>query len=154
MAQLDAPRASDYEIVCEGSAGAVRLAPSAIAKYREAIAGQDVLSQRRKVQLGRYFGVFCERDDVHTQLNPLQFKKEGNFKDGNGAEVAVWAFKAWKWRVYGGILTVSGKRCFVGTRVDPDKKKDKADQALLRATAKDIGRLFEARGRRPGVKNG
>lgn len=154
MAQPVAPRASDYEIVLEGDAGAVRLSPSAVARYRAAIAGQDALSVQRKVHLERYFRAFCERGDFHAQLNPKQFKKEGSFKDGNGTEVGVWVFKAWKLRVYGGILTVSGKRCFVGTRVDPDKKRDRADQALLRATAKDIGRLVEARSKRAGVRNG
>ena len=34
---------------------------------------------------------------------------------------------------------------FVGTRVDADKKQDKADHALLSATAKDIGALQEYR---------
>ncbi len=57
----------------------------------------------------------------------------------------IWTFKAPKWRLYGAILSVGGKRCFVGTRVDANKKQDKADQALLKATAKDIGELQELR---------
>jgi hypothetical protein len=146
MAQTAAPRAADYETVCEGVAAAVRLAPDACAKYRQAIAGQDKLSVQRRAHLARYFREFCEHPDFHKRLNPQQFKREGSFKDGYGGEVVVWTFKAPKWRLYGANLTVAGKRCFVGTRVDADKKRDKADQALLKTTAKDIGSLAELRG--------
>jgi hypothetical protein len=55
----------------------------------------------------------------------------------------VWTFKAWKWRLYGAIVQVPGKRCFVGVNVDPNKKQDKADQKLLRNTAQKIGELLE-----------
>jgi hypothetical protein len=146
MAHVTAPRASDYETVCEGVAAAVRLAPKVYAEYCQAIAGRDKLSVQRRAHPGRYFGAFCEHLDFHKRLNPQQFKREGSFKDGYGGEVVVWTFKAPKWRVYGAILTVAGKRCFVGTRVDADKKRDKADQALLKATARDIGSLAEGRG--------
>lgn len=141
MAQNPAPRAADYEVVWQGGAATVRLAPGACAAYRQAIDGQDKLSVQRRVHLARYFREFCEHSDFHRRLNHKQFKREGSYKDGKGGEVAVWTFKAPKWRVYGAILTVDGKRCFVGTRVDADKKQDRADQTLLRATAKDIGGL-------------
>jgi hypothetical protein len=145
MAHSFAPRAIDYEIVCEGRAACVRLAPNACAKYRQAIDGQDKLSVQRRTHLARYFAEFCEHSDVRSRLNPKQFKREGTFKDGH-REFSIWTFKAPKWRLYGAILQVAGKRCFVGTRVDPDKKQDKADQTLLRLTAKDIGGLAEMQG--------
>jgi hypothetical protein len=145
MAQIVAPRAASYETVREGSAAAVRLAPAACAAYRQAIEGQDKLSVQRRTHLGRYFAEFCDHVQVHKRLNPQQFKREGSFKDGQGGEVAIWTFKAPKWRVYGAIMTVAGKKCFVGTRVDADKKQDKADQSMLRAAAKDIGDLAEYR---------
>jgi hypothetical protein len=146
MAQIEAPRARDYEIVHAGKAADVRLAPKACADYRQAIAGQDKLSVQRRTHLTRYFTEFCEHAEFHKRLNPQQFKREGSFKDGYGGEVVVWTFKAPKWRLYGANLTVAGRRCFVGTRVDADKKQDKADQALLKATAKDIASLAELRG--------
>jgi hypothetical protein len=45
--------------------------------------------------------------------------------------------------MYGAVLTVEGEKCFVGVRVDPDKKKDRADRSLLEAAARDIGALPE-----------
>jgi hypothetical protein len=142
MAQA-APKAADYETVCEGDAAAVRLAPKAYAAYQKAIEKQDTLSVQRKTHLGRYFREFCDHVEFYIRLNPHQFKREDTLKDGQGGEVAVWAFKGPQWRVYGAILRVNGKRCFVGTRVDAAKKRDKADQAMLKATAKDIGKLLE-----------
>jgi hypothetical protein len=57
--------------------------------------------------------------------------------------VAVWTFKGWQWRLYGAILKVMGRRCFVGVDVDPNKKKDRADQAKLKSSAKAIAELDE-----------
>lgn len=145
MAQLAAPKASEYEIVHAGVSATVRLAPNACADYHQAIAGNDKVSMQRRTHLGRYFAEFCGHADFHKRLNPKQFRREGSFKDGFGGEVAVWTFKAPKWRLYGAILVVAGQRCFVGTRVDADKKRDRADQDMLKATAKDIGGLAEWR---------
>jgi hypothetical protein len=145
MAQSNAPKAADYETVCDGDAAAIRLAPKACKAYRKAIEKTDKISLQRKTHLGRYFREFCDHMDFHTRLNPQQFKREDTLKDGVGGEVGIWTFKGPKWRVYGAILVVNGKRCFVGTRVDSNKKQDKADQAMLRATAKDIGNLAEYR---------
>lgn len=141
MAKAYEPGAADYEVVWEGPAGAIRLAPRAFKKYRQAVAGRDTLSVQRKTHLERYFAEFCEHTEFNKRLNDQQFKREGAFKDGSGGEISIWTFKARKWRLYGAILTVSGKRCFVGTRVDSAKKQDKADQGMLKQTAKDIGSL-------------
>lgn len=145
MAREVAPRAADYEVVMEGEAAAIRLAQKACAEYRQAIAENDRISVKRRTHLDRYFRAFCEHDDFYKRLNPEQFKREATLKDGRDGEVGIWAFKAPKMRIYGAILQVGGKRCFVGTRVDADKKQDKADHALLSATAKDIGALQEYR---------
>jgi hypothetical protein len=145
MAKAQLPRASDYEVVWDGPAASVRLAPRACQKYRQAVADQDTLSVQRRTHLERYFTEFCGHPVVHKRLNDQQFKREGSFKDGYGGEISIWTFKARKWRVYGAILVIGGKRCFVGTRVDSSKKQDKADQDMLRQTAKDIGGLLEVR---------
>lgn len=55
----------------------------------------------------------------------------------------VFAFKAWQWRLYGGLTTINKVRYFVGVVVDPSKKKDKADQAILKKAAKLLGELEE-----------
>jgi hypothetical protein len=37
MAQIHAPKASDYAIVLEGAAGAIRMAPDVLSEYLQAI---------------------------------------------------------------------------------------------------------------------
>jgi hypothetical protein len=43
----------------------------------------------------------------------------------------------------GPILTVAGRRCFVGLSIDPSKKQNKADRQLLVATARAAVEFFE-----------
>src|ERR1044072_494585 len=118
MALGTAPRAADWGIVVEGQEAAVRLAPDALDGYPHVPRGTDELSTKRRTHLQRYFREFCEHREFYKRLNTEQFKREDSYKDGQGGSVAVWAFKAWKWRLYGSILAVNGKTCFVGTRVD------------------------------------
>jgi hypothetical protein len=136
--------AANFKIVYVGPAGVVRMAPDAYDEYCQAIEGKDELSAKRKAHLERYFKEFCTVKP--HRLTDEKFKKEGNFSDGIGGKSAVWAFKAWKWRLYGVTMTVDGQHCFVGLRVDPAKKKDKADKKLLKNTALDAGELKEYQG--------
>jgi hypothetical protein len=142
-----APRAADYEVVWDGPAAAIRLAPDPLAAYRLAIGGADEISTKRNAHLKRYFREFCDHREFYKRLNSEQFKREDTLKDGRGGVVPVWTFKAWKWRLYGSIIAINGKPCFVGMRVDASKKQNKANQKLLKATAKDIGSLAEYRSR-------
>ena len=135
--------AADFEVVCEGPAGAVRLGPDAIEEYKALQAGKDGHSVKRRTHINRYFAAFCSEADYRRCLSDEKFKKEDDFPDGHHGTVAISAFKAWQWRLYGAIVTVNGKRCFVGTRVDTDKKRDKADQSTMKRAAKDIGELSE-----------
>ncbi len=114
-----------------------------LAEYQQVIDGKDKISVQRKTRLQRYLAEFVNNDDFYRRLNSEQFKKEGNFPDGNGGTVAIWEFKAFQWRLYGGIAKVAGRRCFVGIAVDPDKKRDRADQQLLATAGKRLGRLVE-----------
>lgn len=139
--------ASTFYIACRGQVSDVRLSAGAEAEYRQAIEGKDEISVKRKVQLERYFRMFCDTVHFFKYLSDQKFKNEGNFSDGRGGDVAVWTFKAWQWRVYGGILQIEGKRCFVGLFVDPAKKRGKADQQMLKSTAKGLGGLSEYRAR-------
>jgi hypothetical protein len=133
--------AAGYRVVCEGPVGKVRLAPPAWQEYRQVIEGEDRLSVQRATHLGRCFTEYCA--NVQPRLSPEKFKKEGNYPDGHGGTVAIWEFKAWQWRLYGATVRVAGQRCFVGVRVDPSKKRNKADQAMLKSAALDIGNLIE-----------
>jgi hypothetical protein len=111
----------------------------------EVLEGTDEISVKRKVQLARYFREFCENAQFARRLSDQKFKNEGNFPDGQGKQVTVWTFKSWQWRLYGAILRTAGKNCFVGVKVDPAKKRDRADQQMLKATAKAIAALVEYR---------
>lgn len=139
-------KAESFPAIMVGSVADIRMSPAEQLMYAQAIAGNDEISVRRRTHLHRYFTQFCENDDYNRRLNEEQFKREGKFPDGrvgNATYIAVWTFKAWQWRVYGSILQVQGKRCFVGVRVDPSKKQNKASAKILAATAKLIGALDE-----------
>ncbi|MFQ3454719.1 hypothetical protein PMN64_15575 [Bradyrhizobium sp. UFLA01-814] len=137
--------ALNYTVVCQGAAGDIRMSPEAHTEYTQAIEGTDDISVKRRVQLERYFREFCDHQHFFRRLSELKFKNEGNFPVGNGSGLTatVWTFKAWKWRLYGSIIQVERKRCFVGVNVDPNKKQDKADQQMLRNTAQKIGLIVE-----------
>lgn len=138
-------KAASFIPTFTGERADIRLSETEREMYLEAIEKNDEISIRRRTHLNRYFKEFCDNDDFHKRLNDKQFKREGKFKDGNGqgGYATIWTFKAWQWRLYGAILTVEGRRCFVGVRVDPNKKQDKADPKILRAAAELIGALHE-----------
>jgi hypothetical protein len=134
-------KASTFELVASDKWGAVRLAPRALKAVSELRKSSDENDVQRNVQLRRYFERFCELGP--DGLDSAQFRREGAFKDGRGKKVAIFAFKPRQFRVYGAMLNVAGRRCFVGTHVDPSKKQNKADRALLEASAREIARLDE-----------
>jgi hypothetical protein len=136
-------KAADFKVVANGSVACVRLSPEADGQYRNVLEGKDKLSVQRKTRLGRIFEEFCS--SMHPRLNDEQFKKEGDYRDGNGKTVSVFAIKAWKFRLYGTLCTIGNKKCFVGVKVDAAKKQNKANPALLKATAKALGELDEFR---------
>lgn len=136
-------KAEEFSLAWRGTKADIRMSPEEKAMYDQAIKNDDEISVRRKTHLERYFTEFCENDDYHRRLNDRQFKNQGKFKDGAGGKATIWTFKAWQWRGYGAIMHVGGRRAFVGVRVDPDKKNDQADRAILNATAKIIGSLAE-----------
>jgi hypothetical protein len=111
--------------------------------YVQAIDRNDKISVKRKTRLKRYFAEFVNNVDYYKRMGQDKFKKEGNFPDGHQGQVAVWEFKAFQFRLYGGIAQVSGRRCFVGVAVDPDKKRDRADQGLLATAARRLGGFCE-----------
>jgi hypothetical protein len=137
------PKAGELTVVCEGSFATIRLAAGPRNEFQTIIDGTDSLSTKRKIHLQRSFAEFCGNNDPRRRLSEEKFKKEGNFPDGEGGKVAIWAFKAWKWRLYGAMVEIEGKRCFVGVRVDADKKQQRANNSLLKAAAKDVASFQE-----------
>ncbi|OYU91928.1 MAG: hypothetical protein CFE29_03525 [Bradyrhizobiaceae bacterium PARB1] len=136
-------RADSYVIAWTGSVADIRMAASVKAEYDQAIARKDINSIQRRVHLQRSFKEFCENDEFWRRLSDEKLKREGKFPDGNGTDATIWVFKAWQWRLYGAIMKVNARRCFVAVSVDPNKKRDRADQKLLKATAKSLGKLAE-----------
>ena len=53
----------------------------------------------------------------------------------DGKKLMVWAFKHYQLRVYGVEGSVSGKRAFFASVVEPKKKKDGADRDQLKRAA-------------------
>ncbi len=143
-------KAAILPIIWRGTKADVRMTEEVAAQYKQAIESNDEISLKRRTHLERYFHEFAENDDYHRRLSDQKFKKEGNFPDGNGGKVAIWTFKGWQWRVYGAILRVTGRRCFVGVEVDPDKKQDRANQAKLKSAAKTIAKLDTSDGEHDG----
>ena len=137
------PKAANLPLVWQGSKADVRMTETVATQYFQAIENGDEISVKRMTHLERSFEEFTEHDDYYKRLSEQKFKKEGNFSDGRGGKVAIWTFKGWQWRLYGAILKVMGRRCFVGVEVDPNKKQNRADQNKLRSSAKAIAELDE-----------
>ena len=136
--------AADFVVVATGPHADVRLSPQAKEEYDKIRDGTHDLAIRQFRELERYMARFCE--SLTPSFGPEQYKKEDNLSDGLNGKVAIYEFKPRKWRLYGAVLKVDGRKCFVGLRVDPAKKKDKADMRALRLTALDVGRMKEYRG--------
>jgi hypothetical protein len=134
-------KAADFERVSHGSAGEIRLSPSAKKEYDKLESSKDPNAIRQRTQLKKFFERFCSHGEAG--LSPEQFKREGTYPGHNRRKIGIWCFKPWQWRLYGAILEVMGKKTFVGVRVDPAKKQNKADQALLKAAANAIAELEE-----------
>lgn len=139
--------AASLRVVCRGSVADLRMTEEVHMEYLQAIDGKDKISVKRKTRLTRYFAEFVNNMDYYNRLGQDKFKKEGNFAVGPNVEVAVWEFKAFQWRLYGGIAEVDGRGCFVGVGVDPNKKRDRADQQLLTTAARRLGEFSEFRPR-------
>jgi hypothetical protein len=134
--------AAKYEVICTGTVASVRLSPKAKEEYDALQARTDAIGRGQKQQLRRFIERFCSCEP--HRLPQEHYRFEGRHPDGSGGKVAIYAFKPHGWRLYGAVLAV-GKdaKCFVGVDVDPAKKKDKTDQAMLRSVALLIADLDE-----------
>lgn len=133
----------EFGLACDGEYAQVRLCPELVEEMKRLKGSTDHDDIRTRKQLDRRFAVYC--GEQIPLLNQESFKKLGEFPDGVGGTCGVFEFKSYQWRMYGIVLGLSGKRCFVGLRFDPKKKKNKADQELLKRVGKDAGVLSEYR---------
>ncbi len=116
------------KLVMEGANKAVLADPRIFKALRE-LAKYD---KRRWGELEKMMSRYC----AGHPLTDEQWNSEGRHRTGTGKEIGLHAFKPWQFRLYGFERDVGGKRCFVATGVDPDKKTNRADQEILRSAAK------------------
>jgi hypothetical protein len=138
-----ARRACDFDVVISGAHADIRLSERALEAFRELehATHRSAIAQFRHLE--RAMQRFCASE--RPSLPEEKYKKLGNYSDGRHGTVAVYEFKSFQWRLYGAVLTVSGRKCFVGLRVDAAKKQRRADMSLLTDTAADVGKLEEHR---------
>ena len=92
---------------------------------------------KQKAQLTTYAGRLVAVGQ--NKMIDTQFKLEGRFAvGGNKGERAIYAFKPWKLRVYGGFVERDGCRAFIAT-VAVEKKRDKANRDDLERAAQRLG---------------
>jgi hypothetical protein len=121
----------------------VRLSPAAREEFDALLKRTDNTSRGQARQLARYMEKFCTRQP-HGLIQE-HYRYEGKYPDGRGGNIQVWVFKPDGWRLYGAVTNIEGKKCFVGVHVDPVKKRNKVDQALLRSVALMISEIDEWR---------
>lgn len=122
-------------LIVQGPYGSVWLLEAANREFEKLTARTDQNGRQAAKTIRRYFDRFAEHGPSRLDSAKM-FKPLGKFPDGTGSKVQLFEFKAFQWRLYGVLRDFRGGRAFVGVEVDPDKKKDKADQALLQRCAK------------------
>lgn len=125
--------------VGSGAAARVFMTVRAHEEYRRICDSDQERDVQRARSINRYIRRYC--DIERHNLSNQQFKKLGTYSDGVGGKVDIWEFKAFAWRLYGSAFNVNGTKTFVGVRVDPDKKQDRANQQFLDLAAKEVGAL-------------
>lgn len=125
-----------FVIVRDGPERRIMLSAEVLKGHEEIGQATDRFNVSRRRSLDRLFEKFC--DVAKPNNNREQFVKEGNFGAGNEA---VWAFKAFQFRVYGASFQVDSKETFLCVKFDPTKKQNRADQALLKAAGKALSEV-------------
>ena len=129
------------QLVAKGEVCRVYLSDEAMTEYNE-LQRRAKRNEQNSVkawrQLQNYMMRFC--DHGHRKMLEEHFKSEGSFPKGRGTNVQVYAFKPYQWRLYGTVCSYEGYTSFLGVKVDPSKKRDKADRAILTAAANALGK--------------
>lgn len=129
------PKKLHVNLIVRGRYGCVWLSDEAKHEYDVLCARADDTGIREARTINRYFERFAAMGPEGLD-NPKMMKPADRFKDGTGKQVQVFAMKAYEWRVYGVRRHHNGEPSFVGLCVDPDKKRDKADRALMEKCAR------------------
>lgn len=75
-----------------------------------------------------------------TSMPKEHFNSEGRFPTGGkrSMDLQIYAFKAFQHRLYGPVVGINGIETFVGLKLIEDKKRNRADQDLLKRIAKSF----------------
>ncbi len=119
----------DLEYVENGPKGAVALTKPVAAAFED-------VNPRARARILRGMQNFSELGPGR-HLNQEVFRHEARLKLGH-KQVAIFAFKGWQVRIYGGIEQINGKPTFVGTEIDESKKQYKANRNLLQRAASKL----------------
>jgi hypothetical protein len=98
----------------------------------------EALEVRWKRKLERHFKHY---GIPGTTMPKEHFNSEGRHPTGGprSKEVHIYAFKAFQCRIYGVVVPIRGFPTFAGLELVNDKKKNRADQDLLRRVARRFG---------------
>ncbi len=94
--------------------------------------------QREFAIVRKVMMIFAQHGGDH--LTPEQFRWEGRFPTGmrDGSKARVGVIKGFQARFYGGVSEVNDRLAFIALEYD-QKKRDQANQKLLRSTARKLG---------------
>lgn len=118
------------ELFCDGDHCSVWMTP----KVRKAFGKAEARFRARCEKLMKRFAARGPEVLIETQFKFQERLTTGGQK---GAKVAIYAFKAYQLRVYGGY--VPGKVEFVCTEIEVTKKQDEADRKVLERSARHLG---------------
>ncbi|WP_147412754.1 hypothetical protein [Rhizobium sp. AG855] len=118
----------------------VRLVGEALEEFDALEPKTDEKSVRKHRTVSRYFQRFADLGP--KSLDDRMFKSQSRMKS-SGTEVMIHEFKAHQFRIYGVVCEYDGRRCFIGTACDPEKKQDKADPKKLQKAADEYVRIMK-----------
>jgi hypothetical protein len=103
-----------------------------------ALTGTEERWRKKLQQHFRNFGL------PGTTLPAEHFASEGRHPTGGpkSKDLQLSAFKAYQHRLYGTMFDLEGHQTFVGLQLITDKKKNKADQQLLKRIAQGCQRFI------------
>ncbi len=131
MRKRDEPPYDELVTVQTGPKGEV----VTVGKVANVLTVLEIKKPRPFAQMRNAMTMFCNG-------HPLTNKQYGDEKlqrSTNGNKVHLFAFKGFGIRLYGFLKTLSGKRIFIGTHIDEDKKNQKAKKRVLDTAADRCG---------------
>jgi len=104
----------------------------------------EKLGAEQRATMRAHFDAYAD-DGGSGGFPDTQYKFESREETGGTPswKVAIYCFKAWQARIYGAEVTLNAKRIWIGTEIDPAKKRNAADMDNLRRAAKNLRPFIE-----------